>query len=212
MSGYGELAASLLSPSPHVCCLCGKERYLGPDGLCEQCRPLIRFANEPAPPAELDGLTAGLVYDEPLAHAFYRFKARGETYLAAFFAGFIRIPEDWHADVIVPVPLHPLKLWARTYNQSELLAEALAKASGVPLDTGLLRRVKYTRAQKSRTAAARRTALRGAFDAAPEVSGLSVILVDDVVTTGSTLTACARALKKAGASRVYGACAAAVGR
>ena len=212
MNEYLKLAASLLSPSPHLCCLCQKERYLGEDGLCDECRAGIRYANQPAPPAELDGLSAGLEYDDALAHAFYRFKAGGETYLAAFFAYFMKVPEAWQADVIVPVPLHPLKLWTRTYNQSELLANELSGACGIRVDTSLLTRVHYTAAQKNRTAAARRTALKGAFKAAPEVKGRGIILVDDVVTTGSTLTACAATLKKAGAARVYAACAAEVGR
>lgn len=209
MSG---LFGRFLSPSPHRCCLCEKERYLGADGLCDECRVSIKVANAPAPPTELDGLTAGLIYDDVLAHAFYRFKAGGETYLAPFFAGFIRLPAEWAIDAVVPVPLHPLKLWLRTYNQSELLAESLAKTNGLPVDAGLLRRVRYTAAQKSRSAAARRTALKGAFKADPAVSGKTVLLVDDVVTTGSTLTACAKALRAAGAARVYAACAAAVDR
>lgn len=207
-----SMLGTLLSPSPHACCLCQKELYLDAYGLCQDCRENLRFANAPAPAAGLDGMTAGLMYDEAIAHAFYRFKAAGETYLAAFFAQFMHLDDTWQADVIVPVPLHPLKLWSRTYNQSELLAKALGKATGVPVDTGLLRRVKYTAAQKSRTAAERRTALKGVFSAVPEVKGLRIVLVDDVTTTGSTLTACAAALKKAGAARVYAACAAAVDR
>lgn len=206
------LFAGLLSPDLHLCCLCGRERYLSREGLCEECLPLLRYANEPAPAAGLDGMTAGLVYDEPIAHAFYRFKAEGETYLASFFAQFMHVDDTWQADVIMPVPLHPLKLWARTYNQSELLARALSEASGIPVNTAWLKRIRYTGAQKSRTAASRRTALKNAFLAAPEVKGRRVILVDDVVTTGSTLTACAAALRKAGAVQVFAACAAAVGR
>lgn len=212
MNPFAALLGTFLSPTPHLCCLCEKELYLGPDGLCEECRAALKYANAPAPAAELDGMTAGLVYDEALAHAFYRFKAGEQTFLAPFFAQFMHLEADWHADAIVPVPLHPLKLWMRTYNQSELLARELSKASGIPVREDLLRRVRYTGAQKSRSAAARRTALKNVFSASPEVKGLSLILVDDVVTTGSTLTACARALKKAGAARVYGVCAAEVGR
>lgn len=212
MGSGAALLWGLLSPERHLCCLCGKELPLTEEGLCEDCLAALKFANAPAPAAELDGMTAGLVYEEGIAHAFYRFKTQEETYLAAFFAQFMRVEEDWHADVIVPVPLHPFKLWMRTYNQSELLARALSKNCGVPVNTELLRRTRYTGAQKRRTAAQRRTALKNAFAASDEVKGLSIVLVDDVVTTGSTLTACAKALKKAGAARVYAACAAAVGR
>lgn len=212
MNAYISLLSGFLSASPHVCCLCERELYLGGDGLCDACRAALRCANAPAPAAELEGMTAGLMYDEALAHAFYRFKAHGETYLADFFAQYMQLGEDWQADAIVPVPLHPLKLWARTYNQSELLADRLAKRCGLPVSPELLRRTVYTGAQKRRTAAARRTALKSVFSAAAEVKGKSIVLVDDVVTTGSTLTACAIALKKAGAARVYGVCAAAVDR
>ena len=108
----------------------------------------------------------------------------------------------------MPVPLHWTRLLRRGYNQSEMLARALAQRyPGLPVRTDVLRRARRTRSQTSLSAAQRKKNLRGAFAASPLVEGLSVLLVDDVATTRATLGACARALKRRGAKRVYAACA-----
>lgn len=111
------------------------------------------------------------------------------------------------SDLIVPVPLHPWRLWWRRYNQAAVLAQALARASGKPVDPLALARIKRTPSQgEMPSAKARRRNMRGAFKVPPShgevVKGRGVLLVDDVMTTGATLDACARALKRAGASRV----------
>jgi ComF family protein len=111
------------------------------------------------------------------------------------------------ADVIVPVPLHWRRLWQRRYNQAALLANRLAKISGVPCETRVLTRVRPTKSQgEMPSAKARRRNVRGAFrvDSARRniVKGRTVLLLDDVYTTGSTLEACGKALKRAGATKV----------
>lgn len=110
------------------------------------------------------------------------------------------------ADVIVPVPLYRTRLWRRRFNQSAALAQVIARASGIPVDCGLLRRVRATRAQVGLEARERRRNVRGAFAAAPgageRIAGRRVVLVDDVVTTGATANACARAMVEAGARQV----------
>jgi ComF family protein len=110
------------------------------------------------------------------------------------------------ADAIIPVPLHWRRYWARRFNQSALLAEAIAKASRVPLILGALKRVKATPQQVGLSQSARALNVQGAFRVGPPgkaaVAGRRLILVDDVITTGATVDACARALLRAGAAEV----------
>jgi ComF family protein len=104
--------------------------------------------------------------------------------------------------VIVPVPLHWTRLWHRRFNQAAILAQQLARASGKPYAPQLLNRVKRTTSQVGLDAEARRMNMRKAFTVAQPLDGKTVLLVDDVRTTGATLAACAMALKQAGAARV----------
>ncbi len=111
------------------------------------------------------------------------------------------------ADCLVPVPLHKRRLWQRRFNQAALLAFELAKFSGKPCRTEMLVREKPTRQQVGLSANERRKNVGRAFDVPAEqqayVHGKTIILVDDVRTTGATANACAAALKKAGATKVH---------
>jgi ComF family protein len=110
------------------------------------------------------------------------------------------------ADLIVPVPLYRSRLWSRRFNQSALLARALAAIIGRKADCFLLQRVKRTASQVGLTAAQRRRNVAGAFKVARRhakgLRGMRIVVVDDVITTGATADACARTLKRAGAGRV----------
>jgi len=110
------------------------------------------------------------------------------------------------ADVLVPVPLHWTRLFARRYNQSALLAQALARLVEVPVDVDVLVRHKKTPSQGHMSVKARARNVRGAFRVPPQrracVWGKRVVLVDDVYTTGATVRAAAKALLRAGAVRV----------
>jgi ComF family protein len=106
-------------------------------------------------------------------------------------------------DALVPVPLHWRRLWARRFNQSAALAGAISSATGVPVAHAALHRVKPTPQQVGLSRKERATNVQGAFrgDRA-EVAGRRLTLVDDVLTSGATVDACARALLRAGAARV----------
>lgn len=107
------------------------------------------------------------------------------------------------SDLIVPIPLHPARQARRGYNQAELLARELGDRLGIAVSPDCLRRVRDTPSQISLPAARRQTNVRDAFAIGPRsVAGLAVLLVDDVATTGSTLSEAARRLKGGGARRV----------
>jgi ComF family protein len=112
-------------------------------------------------------------------------------------------------DLIVPVPLHPARERERGFNQAALLAELLARKTALPLRP-LLERIRYTTTQTAYDRAERMENLRDAFRLRKnrDVRGLHVLLIDDVLTTGSTLSECARVLKRGGALSVYAATAA----
>ncbi|HET6839808.1 MAG TPA: ComF family protein [Bradyrhizobium sp.] len=110
------------------------------------------------------------------------------------------------ADVLVPVPLHWRRGWSRRYNQSGALARIIEQQSGVKLSTEALKRVRPTQQQIGLTRPQRASNVQGAFKVAPErqseIAGRRVILIDDVLTSGATLDACARALLRARAASV----------
>ena len=112
--------------------------------------------------------------------------------------------EEWQAEALIPVPVHRSKLIERGYNQAEEITKRLSKHLGMPSDPTLLIRREKTKAQKELTEIERRNNLATAFFVPPQhKSYQTVILVDDIYTTGSTAEACTRALLNAGISKVY---------
>lgn len=113
--------------------------------------------------------------------------------------------QDWMIDIIVPVPLHTSRLRERGYNQSQLLGEHVADRTGIECIPAALRRIRSTQSQVTITAQERLTNVRDAFTADPSpTAGRTILLIDDVYTTGATLNACAEALVLVGAAAVYG--------
>ena len=195
--------ADSVAPGPYECMLCGEEDVIGEDGLCDVCREELRYFPNPICSQPLDGITIGLRYSEKLAKAVMAFKQNEQTEYAGFFTQFLSVPSEWHADVLVPIPMHPIKKRIRGFNHSEALCAYLSHATGIPYSTRLLYKIRLTGEQKKLTAAERRKNIRNSFAADPLVKGLNIVIVDDVFTTGATAYECAKTLKSSGADRVY---------
>lgn len=183
----------------HQCPYCQKHET--PYGTaCFACMPRARES--------YDAVVVASRYDDPLVrkaiHTYkYRFARELDAPLALLLAQSIRHTSMPAPDVIIPVPLHPRRLRWRGFNQATLLARALNLQ--IPLIPDILQRTRYTRPQVTmRDRHARAENLRDAFVVtdARAVRGKTILLVDDVITTGSTLAYCARALKRAGAQCV----------
>lgn len=148
-----------------------------------------------------------LVFDSPIRQALHRLKYRRDVglgdALAAQMAEHV-VSLEWPLDAIVPVPLGAKRLRERGYNQTALIARPLALALGLHYQPAALRRTRETRSQVGLSAPERRENVRNAFSAEPQlVRGKTILVLDDVATTGSTLSSCAEALLSAGAKDVF---------
>ena len=199
-------------PPNVACALCGSEALLGADHLCAACRASLTPSPALICPPILGGVVAAYRYNGGAREGVQSLKYRKQVRLAPFFAKGITLPQEWQIDRVVPVPLHPLKQWLRSYNQSDLIAQALCRRTGLVQQNDLLRRTRFTKSQTTLDEFERAINVSKSFHASPAAKGLSILLIDDVTTTHSTLSACAVALKAAGAVRVYAACAAAATR
>lgn len=187
-----------------------KVEFLGESG-CSTCGlPLEATDAEEcgactARPPRIKRMRSAVAYDELSRSIAIRLKYGRKVALARTMARFMAplVKRDEQA-VLVPVPLHRGRLWQRGFNQSALVASELAKATGLRADPHLLKRVKRTPALKGMSLSQRRRIVSGAFEVqkSAELDGRTVVLVDDVLTTGSTANACAKALHKAGAEHV----------
>jgi ComF family protein len=191
-----------LFPKRVFCFVCNDEAVTDENGVCSACAEKLRPCPQLPKLKNTDGFAAGLIYTQGVRTAMHRFKYGDAQYLAEFFASFLQISEGWEADALVPVPLHKKRLRKRGYNQSALIAEILGNTCNMCVDQTVLTRLKSTRTQTALGVEARRKNIKNAFASKP-CKGKSFILVDDVKTTGSTLSECAKMLKRAGAQRVY---------
>jgi len=171
-------------------------RPLPAPGLCGHC--LRR-------PGPVDGLVAAFDYRFPLDRLVHRFKFGGDLAVGEFLGAALAhsVAASPKPDLVLPSPASNARLRERGFNPAAVLAKRVARELGVPWHPGLLQKVKHTPPQTGLPRTARRRNLRDAFRC-DGVKGLRVAVVDDVTTTGATLEALARELRRAGASRVEG--------
>ena len=185
-----------------ICSLCGRPFSEGieQDRVCEDCirkRPSYDLARAP------------YLYDGAPMRAIHELKYARRSHLADSLGRLLAsFAQNWIGElkgvVIMPVPLHPRRLRARGFNQSLLLARCVASKTGSDLDFLSLRRTKFTKPQTELSSEERKKNVRKAFEVvnAEPVKKRTILLVDDVATTGSTLNECSKALKQAGADSV----------
>jgi len=148
-------------------------------------------------------------FDGSLQAAIHRWKYEGKTHLTPFFAewmteGLNRYWDLNSVDLLIPVPLHPQRLRERGFNQALLLAKELSRRTEIPYFKTILKKRKSTLPQVNLSGVEREKGLRGVFHVIEreELLGKSVLLVDDVYTTGATVNECSKALVRGGAGRV----------
>lgn len=219
------LACAQPTDAPHgLCAACWRDTHFIAGTACAKCGlPLIGEAGTPDPDLEGADLCEGCArhppaWDRGAAAVLYRGAARkailalkhGDRLdLVKPLAGWMAMAgRDLLAetDAIVPVPLHWRRLLKRRYNQSAELARRLGRIAGKPAEVDLLTRQRFTQPQESMDRATRARNQSGAFAVAPRraggLAGRSLLLIDDVLTSGATLSACAETLRAAGAARI----------
>lgn len=204
---------------PHFCVVCKNRLEPELNLICQECwqsLPRLKHVEADLKSPHITRFLAIWEFNDAIQRLIHEIKFFGKKSLAKpigeELAKTVSAESEFMAaDWVIPVPLHRTKLRERGFNQSLLLSEQISERTGIPVNEKALRRIRYTKPQSKLTAIERDWNVRGAFKVknSDELAGKKVILVDDVLTTGSTMKACAEALKSAGVRKVLALTAAA---
>lgn len=185
--------------SENQCCRSCGAPVVGEAKFCFNCKDNTR---------EFDVGRSVFVYDGQIEKLIAGLKFNNKPYLSRTLGKFLaKLYEEtgWEVDLVVPVPMTAARKKWRGYNQAELLAEEFCATTGLPINTESLIKIKDTDEQKELSMQDRQKNIRDAFGVSDKyaIKGKNILIIDDVMTTGATASACAGALKKAHANRVY---------
>jgi len=201
--GFIRSVASIVFP--YYCPECQTEKIDGKGWICEDCWRQLEPAGKGkwnVNPSLVERVFVAFHYGEIARKLVHQMKFYGRTDIAEEFgqraAEFLMLGDThWKFDAIFPIPLHPVRIRERGYDQNLLIAGRVAEVTGLPLRTDLVRRVKHTTAQSRLSDSERLTNLRGAFRPISSVKASlpdSILIVDDVIHTGATILSCMEAL------------------
>ncbi len=182
------------------CLKCGKPIRYHEKEYCHDCQNTQHYFEQ--------GKSLWL-HKSPVNQSIYQFKYHNQREFSKYYAkaladAYASDVKRWKPDVLIPIPLHARRRRKRGYNQAELLAKELSKYLKIPVDSKTVRRVRYTNPQKKMDHSKRKSNLKRAFSVKPFPARVkTVLLIDDIYTTGNTIDAVAMELKKKGVEKVY---------
>jgi ComF family protein len=209
---------------PRFCCSCKIKLTTKEDTICKSCFSKIQVASEERLKREFErkflnknfisDFFSPFVFekDKELQHAIHSLKYNNKFHVGIYLGKVLAFKiqtnrPDWKIDLIVPIPLHKLKKAERGYNQSYYIAKGISKILKVPCPDSIVKRNKYTESQTTMTLTERQENISDAFKISNSnaVKGKSILLVDDVITTGATISECGKILLDANAKKIYAA-------
>ncbi len=209
---------------PRLCVSCKEKLNTGEKIICTSCRSKIQIPSNDRLRYEfkkkfendkiISGFNTAFVFEKDgvLQDAIHALKYQSMFLIGKFWGEILADSlnneiNSWHIDYIVPVPLHRLKKIERGYNQSFYIAKGLSKKMDIELNNKVLKRVKYTRSQTKLNLEERKQNMKDAFIVKNkgQIKGKNILLIDDIITTGATISECGRVLLQNGATKVFSA-------
>jgi ComF family protein len=209
---------------PRFCCSCKTKLSLNQDTMCANCLSKIQRSTPIRLSREFDRkfsdkkiiseFYAPFVFekDKELQHAIHALKYEKKFPIGIFLgkvlgSEFKKQEINWKFDLIIPIPLHQLKKAERSYNQSYFISKGVGKILNAKVSDRVVKRIKYTESQTTMNLNEREENITGAFKVSQKkaIREKSILLLDDVITTGATISECGRILLEAGATKIFAA-------
>ena len=208
-----EIIKNLIFSKRNYCLLCGENKVIKPNDICKSCREFIEISHRELHlnSIYIENAYSSCTYNRIMRQQLHQFKFGGKSYLYQGFGEILiyTIEETElkdKIDAITFVPMHRKRKAQRGYNQSELLAQYVARGLELPLLDNHIVKAKWTVEQNKLGRAERKVNLIDSFKAinTEDIDGKEILIIDDIITTGATMEECAKTLMEAGAKTIYG--------